>query len=149
MTLNYDCIRDVLLYLENTLEYIDNQGAMVHKRLTINMVVEALPLYSKEDVQYTIEKLFEAEYIRLFNVSYDKNKYIVRGYIDDITWEGFNFLNNIREKTIWEATKNGAKKIGAMSVSAISIISIEIIKAIATNQEVINNIISHIPFINK
>ena len=36
MTLNYDCIRDVLLYLEDTLEYTDNQMAMTHKRLTTN-----------------------------------------------------------------------------------------------------------------
>ena len=145
MTLNYDCIRDVLLYLENTLGYTSNQVSMEHKRLTINTVADALlPLYTKEDVQYTIEKLFEAKYIRFVNISTDSRKYIANCYIDDITWEGFNFLNNIREKSIWEATKDGAKKVGVMSVSAISMISFEIVKAVITNQEVINKIISHI-----
>ena len=146
MTLNYDCIRDVLLYLENTLEYTDNQMAMTHKRLTIGSVVNALSSYTKEDVQYTIEKLFETKYIRIVDISTDKQKYIVNGYIDDITWEGFNFLNNIREKSIWEATKEGAKKVGAMSVSAISMISFEIVKAVVTNQEVIGKIVAHIPW---
>ena len=146
MTLNYDCIRDVLLYLEDTLEYIDNQVAMTHKRLTIGNITNALSSYSKEDVQYTIEKLFEARYIRIADIIHDKNGYITSGYVDDITWEGFNFLNNIREKSIWEATKEGAKKVGAMSVSAISIISFEIVKAIVTNQEVISKIIAHIPW---
>ena len=146
MTLNYDCIRDVLLYLEDTLGYTDNQIAMTHKRLTISDIANNLSSYSKEDVQYTIEKLFEAKYIRIVNISTDNQKYMVNGYVDDITWDGFDFLNNIREKSIWEATKEGAKKIGTMSVSAISMISFEIVKAVVTNQEVINKIITHIPW---
>lgn len=147
MTLNYDCIRDVLLYLEDTLEYTDNPVAMTHKRLTINNVANALSSYSKEDVQYTIEKLYEARYIRIVDVSTDSQTYMINGYIDDITWEGYNFLNNIREKSIWEATKEGAKKVGAMSISAISMISFEIVKAVVTNQEVINKIVAHIPWV--
>ena len=147
MTLNYDCIRDVLLYLEDTLEYTDNPVAMTHKRLTINNVANALSSYSKEDVQYTIEKLYEARYIRIVDVSTDSQRYLINGYIDDITWEGYNFLNNIREKSIWEATKEGAKKVGAMSISAISMISFEIVKAVVTNQEVINKIVAHIPWV--
>lgn len=146
MTLNYDCIRDVLLYLENTLGYTDNQVAMTHKRLTIGSIENDLLSYTKEDIQYTIEKLFEARYIRIVNISTDKQGYIANGYIDDITWDGFNFLNNIREKSIWEATKDGAKKVGAMSISAISMISFEIVKAVVTNQEVINKIVAHIPW---
>ena len=146
MTLNYDCIRDILLYLEDTLEYTDNQIAMTNKRLTIGNIANELSSYTKEDVQYTIEKLFEARYIRIVDIIHDKNGYITSGYVDDITWDGFNFLNNIREKSIWEATKDGAKKVGAMSVSAISMISFEIVKAVVANQEVINKIVAHIPW---
>lgn len=146
MTLNYDCIRDVLLYLENTLGYTDDMVAMTHKRLTIETVCAGLSSYSKGDVQYTIEKLYEARYIRIVDITHNNQKYIVNGYIDDITWDGFNFLNNIREKSIWEATKQGAKKVGAMSISAISMISFEIVKAVVTNQDVINNIVSMIPW---
>ena len=58
----------------------------------------------------------------------------------------YNFLNNIREKSIWEATKAGAKKVGAMSISAINMISFEIVKAVVTNQEVISKIVAHIPW---
>lgn len=146
MTLNYDCIRDVLLYLEDTLEYTNDMVAMTHKRLSINNIASALSSYFKEDVQYTTEKLFEARYIRIADIIHDKNGYITSGYVDDITWEGYNFLNNIREKSIWEATKQGAKKVGAMSISAISMISFEIVKAVVTNQEVISKIVAHIPW---
>lgn len=141
MTLNYDCIRDVLLYLENSLGYTDNKISMEHTRLTIDTVISEVSQYTKEDVMYTIEKLFEAKYIRIVDVKYDSRKYIVYGQIDDITWDGYNFLNNIRQKNIWEATKTGAKKVGAMSISAISMIAMEIIKSIVTNPEVINKIV--------
>lgn len=30
--------------------------------------------------------------------------------ISDISWNGHQFLNNIRQQTIWDATKAGAKK---------------------------------------
>lgn len=120
---------------------------MTHKRLTINNIASALSSYSKDDVQYTIEKLYEARYIRIVDIIHDKNGYMTSGYVDDITWDGFNFLNNIREKSIWEATKDGAKKVGAMSVSAISMISFEVVKAVVTNQEVINKIVAHIPWV--
>jgi hypothetical protein len=142
MTLNYDCIRDLLLYLEESLGY-KNEYSMEHKRISINNIPSELTNYSKEDVRYTVEKLYEANFIHLTNISYDNQKYILSGYIDDITWDGFNFLNNIREKSIWEATKSGAKKIGAVSISTLSTISFEIVKAIITRPEVIKKIISN------
>lgn len=144
MTLNYDCIRGVLLYLEDTLGYTNDMVAMTHKRLTIETICSDFSSYSKEDIQYTVEKLFEARYIRIVDITHNKQNYIVNGYVDDITWDGFNFLNNIREKSIWEATKQGAKKVGAMSISAISMISFEIVKAVVTNQDVISKIVDHI-----
>ena len=84
--------------------------------------------------------------MRFLDIIHDKNGYISSGYVDDITWDGYNFLNNIREKSIWEATKAGAKKVGAMSISAINMISFEIVKAVVTNQEVISKIVVHIPW---
>lgn len=142
MTLNYECIRDTLLYLENNLGYTNDKTALIHKRLSIDSISNELSLYTKEDVMYTIEKLIEANYINSVNVKRNVQGYIIIGYIDDITWEGFEFLNNIREKSIWDATKQGAKKIGAMSIYALKTLSFEIVKAIVTNQEVINNIVS-------
>lgn len=144
MTLNYDCIRDVLLYLEEALEYTDNPISLEHKRITIETVASNLSTYTKNDVRYTIEKLLEAEYIQMKNITLDSQKYIVNGYIDDITWKGHDFLNNIREKTIWEATKLGAKKVGAVSISTISMIAFEIVKSIVTDQSIIKKIIDKI-----
>ena len=62
--------------------------------------------------------------------------------IENITWNGHQFLNTIRPTSVWEATKSGASKLGIMSVSALSIISSEITKAIITKQEVIDGILN-------
>lgn len=77
MTLNYDCIRDVLLYLEGSLEYTNNLISLEHKRITIETVASNLSTYTKNDVRYTIEKLLEAEYIQMKNITLDSQKYIV------------------------------------------------------------------------
>lgn len=147
MTLNYDCIRDILLFLEKNLEYTNDPISLEHKRLSINETIDKLSnTYEKTDIQYSIEKLYEAHYISMPNIKYNNLHYIVSGSIDDITWEGHDFLNNIREKTIWEATKSGAKKIGVTSISALSMISMEVVKAITLNPSVIQKIVDSIPF---
>lgn len=147
MKLNPDCIRDVLLYLEENLTYKNNSISMEHKEIPIAIVVSNVSennKHSSEDVQYSIEKLFEINYIKIKNISYDKNKYIVSGNIYDITYEGHNFLNNIRPKNIWEATKSGASKLGLMSVHALSTISMKIVEKVVTDPVVIKKIIESI-----
>lgn len=146
MTLNADCIRDLLLYLEENLSYMEGATDMTHKKIAIGTLAKELPDYKKEEVQYTVEKLCEAGYIHLTNVSLSNQKYIMTGYIDDITWDGFEFLNRVREPKIWEATKKGAAKIGSMSIATLSTIAFEIIKNIATRPEIIDKIMSFIPW---
>lgn len=63
--------------------------------------------------------------------------------INNITWDGHQFLNTIRPKTVWEATKDGASKLGVMSMHALSSIAMKISEAIVTNPIVIENIIEH------
>lgn len=144
MKLNPDCIRDVLLYLEENLTYKNNSISMEHEEIPIATVASNVSEnnnYSIEDTQYSIEKLFEINYIEIKNIAYDKNKYIVSGNIYDITYEGHNFLNNIRPKNIWDATKTGASKLGLMSVHALSTISMKIVEKVVTDPVVIKKII--------
>lgn len=147
MKLNPDCIRDVLLYLEDYLQYTDNQMSMEHKEISISNLVKNIIEtydYTKEDTQYSIEKLFEVGFIGIKNISHDNNGYIVSGYISDISWNGHNFLNNIRPKSVWNATKEGASKLGLMSIHALSTISMKIVEAVVTNPTIINGIIQQI-----
>lgn len=63
--------------------------------------------------------------------------------INNITWNGHQFLNTIRPKTVWEATKQGASKLGIMSMHALSTIAMKITEAVITNPVVIDNIIKY------
>ena len=53
MVLNHDCVRDLLLYLENNLKYDD--------KVKINTLT--LNSYDKETLMYTVDRLNEANYI--------------------------------------------------------------------------------------
>lgn len=142
MKLNPDCVRDVLLYLEENLGYTDYVGALQHKEIQICTIPDYFSTtYSKEDVNYSIEKLYEARFISLVNIASDRDGYIVNAYVNDITYIGHEFLNNIRPKNVWDATKEGASKLGLMSMHALSFISSKVIESIITNPTVINKII--------
>lgn len=146
MKLDPDCVRDVLLYLESNLEYVERHDlGLEHNEITFNTITNAILQkhdYGKDSVNYAIEKLLEAGFITSNKQVYGNNKAILSAPISDITWNGHQFLNNIRKQSIWDATKSGAKKIGATSISALNMIAMEIIKTIVTKPEVINSIIS-------
>lgn len=131
MKLNYDCMRDVLLFLEDNLTYTDDDTELKHKRFNIGAISSKLESkYDKFDVQYSIEKLVEINYIRLVDVNYGS-------YIDDITMYGYDFLEQIREDNIWEATKDIAYKIGVTSINMLEKIVAAIIAEICKQQPVI------------
>ena len=143
MKLNPDCIRDVLIYLEENLGYTDNQVSMEHKEITIHKIkTDVCEKYShtNEDVQYSIEKLYEIGYITMRAIQYDSRMYIASGDVNDITWNGHNFLNNVRPISVWDATKKGASKLGLMSIHALSTISMKIVEKVVTDPTVIEKI---------
>lgn len=142
MKLKPDCIRDVLLYLESELE-IDLKESNF-KTITLPIIQKHFEfVYSEEDVWYTIYNLKEIGFItgKINNAGTHKMYFCE---IENITWNGHQFLNTIRPTSIWEATKSGASKLGIMSVSALSMIASEITKAIITKQEVIDGILEKI-----
>lgn len=139
MKLNPDCIRDVLLYLEENLEVKDG-----HKfsEITLTQLQESLAQYSKEDIFYSIYNLHQIHFIegRINDVN-DMKMFFCE--INNITWNGHQFLNTIRPTTVWEATKAGASKLGIMSMHALSKIAMKIAEAVITNPTVIAKIVEH------
>ena len=98
--------------------------------------------YSAEEVWYTIYNLQQIKYIEGRFVNAGNQKMMV-SEIENITWDGHQFLNTIRPLSIWEATKLEASKLGTMSIHALTTIATEITKAIITQPEVINQIVSN------
>lgn len=144
MKLNPDCIRDVLLYLESELEVdLENHNFTTISLKQINKHFENI--YMEEDIWYTVYNLREMRYIS-GNLGDAGRKLMMFCEIDNITPYGHQFLNTIRPRSIWDATKSGASKIGVTSLSALSTIAMEITKSVITRKDVIDEIVSMIKF---
>lgn len=123
MKLNPDCIRDVLIAMENQ---------PFNHQIDFDDFVPLLSSYSSDDIEYTCLKLKEAGFIRA-TTSSDCESDIVVSLID-ITYSGHQFLNDIRSDTVWNNVKEVSKKVGSHSVSAISQIATGVISAIIKAQ---------------
>jgi hypothetical protein len=145
MRLNPDCVRDVLLVLESNIMYNADSSTTEIKPVAWNALYENENLllhHAASDIKYTVQKLAEAEFISV-SVNIAGHAWVSCDVID-ITWNGHEFLNTVRGKTIWEATKDRANKLGGFSLKAITTIASAIIQGVASNpnfvQEIINSI---------
>lgn len=104
MKLNNDCIRDLLIYLENTLGY--------HERLYVHDI--KLKDYSSDELSYTVEKLMEANFLNCFGGIYSTHSIPLT--IDSITYQGHQFLDSIRNEDVWSNAKNKVKTVGSITL---------------------------------
>lgn len=125
MVLNHDCVRAILLKLE---EFPYNTAC------NVNILQEQLPEYSNEDVNYSCLKLFEAHYIDAATITLDGESIPFVVEIYDITFEGHEFLDNVRSPKVWNETKNAASKIGTASINVFSQIASGIITSLIKSQ---------------
>ncbi|MBO4815423.1 MAG: DUF2513 domain-containing protein [Clostridia bacterium] len=118
MKLNQDCVRDLLLYLEENLNY--------NNEVRLNQL--NLKDYSREDLLYTAQKLIEADYINCVTSRHYTNNlpFIL---VKSITFKGHEFLDTIRDKTIWENTKSKASKFTSISLPIIQQLATSLIKS--------------------
>ena len=89
MKLNQDCIRDLLLYLEENLKLNDY--------LSISNI--SLKNYSSEELLYTADKLYEAGYLKCSRKVYDNTDLMI--FVSSITYTGHQFLDNIRDDKVF------------------------------------------------
>ncbi|OTN87558.1 hypothetical protein A5819_000004 [Enterococcus sp. 7E2_DIV0204] len=111
MKLNHDCIRDLMLSVEENLK--------------IDEVLESSDLesfaffskYSEEDIVYTILKLSEAHYLKVETQYGDDTLQTL--LITDVTWSGHQFLDTIRDNKVWKNTKSIVSKFSSVSVTLL------------------------------
>lgn len=146
MKLVADAVRDVLLYLENNLYLTVENGKTIYDNISFKKLADTLTPsnhYSKEEVIYAIQQLYNSQMISVKIHSGNNEKWTIAD-IYDITWQGHEFLNDIRIQSVWEATKEKAEKLGGMSIKALSFLSAQVIKAITSNPQLISDIIQSI-----
>lgn len=117
MKLNPDCVRDILLTIENH---------PVPMNLNFYNFCDLLPNYSKDEILYCCKRLHEANYLNLKFVSIPNYTPQLDG-IGDLTFYGHEFLENIKNDSNWNKTKNIASKVGSFSFEVIKEISTSVI----------------------
>lgn len=138
MKINVDCMRDVLLYIEEnlTVTLSDDEKAVECNSLDVLSVSEALSNYCREDVWYSIKMLAECDYIDVNGI--DTQDYFALMSIDAMTYAGHKFIESIRPQTIWEKTKSIISKIGSHTLTFVEDtaqkVAIEAAKALISNQ---------------
>lgn len=109
MKLNPDCVRDILLKIEEI------PDVKHHWDFTPKNIPEIFPTYSIEEIIYHLRQCELSGF--LLNPSHNGNF----DYYDvaDLTPYGHEFLNNIRENNIWNGVKSVANKVGTTSLNAL------------------------------
>jgi hypothetical protein len=98
-----------------------DKSKITHKRIA---------KYSHDEIIYHISQCERAGLIE--NVKYyDNGDFVI---IDDLTPKGHEFIENIRQDTVWNGVKSIAKKIGSTSLSAVVQISSNVISEIIKAQ---------------
>lgn len=124
MRLNPDCVRDILLEIE---EVVDFSTMFAYDKS--ESAPSRLRRYTHQELIYHISQCEQADLICgvLFTDGGDSVT------ISDLTPDGHEFLANTRKNEIWEGTKVVAKKVGSVSLNALvqiaSNVITELIKA--------------------
>ncbi|MGG0645463.1 DUF2513 domain-containing protein [Bacillus mycoides] len=112
MKLNHDCVRDLLLELEEKLTI--NEHFLLPHFNSLNTVSK----HGFDDTYYSFLKLLEANYLD-GNYKYASDE-LIHLSVSSISWDGHQFLDTIRDNEIWSKTK---KAVGSLSSASISIMS--------------------------
>ena len=122
MKLNNECVRDLLLYIENNTSI---NSLIVVSQIEINK-------YTNEELIYTAMKLNEAGYIKA-----KISKFINGGadvYVNELTWNGHKFLDNIRDDGVWKTTKEKISKFSSVSLNIIEKVAAQVLTNLINQQ---------------
>lgn len=115
MRLNYDCIRDILIYIEDNTDY-ENEYVSSDELLT-NLS------YDKNTLFYHVDMISQAELVDDVFYAEDEPQEVSR-----LSWEGHQYLDNIRDNGIWKIVKEKANSVGSLSLKLLIPLAESVIK---------------------
>lgn len=125
MKLNPDCIRDILLTVEEETDYSKLWSFGIRDDPN-----DKLSAYSYDEIIYHVSQCNQSGFISGYK-DYDGGEEFVVG---DLTPKGHQFLADIRSDTVWSDIKAVSSKVGSNSLQAISQIASNVIAAIIQHQ---------------
>lgn len=123
MKLNHDCVRDLLLHIEENLTY----------GYYLEVSEATLKSYSREELLYTADKLLEAGYLD-GNKRNTINSSLPYIRITAITWSGHQFLDNIRDDGVWKDTKKVLSRFSSVSLGFVGNVASQVITSLIQKQ---------------
>lgn len=132
MKLDLDCVRDLLIYVEQ-FDCLDEE--LKWQYLDIEEIFEEFPhkgKYSNKQIVYTILKLSEAEIITETHQSAGDGIYYLA--ITSLTYFGHEYLEKIRDEERWKKVKKIGHAVKDFSIEAIGAIAEGITSAAISKQ---------------
>lgn len=123
MKLNKDCIRKVLIYIEEHCVYQTNKfGDKTMHNVNLYELTHAEEFCSihEDDIRYTIVKLLEGGYIKGSLIPKNSGVNFDIANISQLTLRGHDLLDNIKPDPVWDKTKNVLQKVGDFSLNIMS-----------------------------
>lgn len=144
MELNIDAIHAVLQFIKDNTIY--ENGRRVGKQyFTQGDIIRSIPetsKYSSNDIGYSIELLLETNFIQLSEpVKYGPTGELFLLKIRNLTIEGYSFLQQTKNPTIWEAIKNRAKATGKYTLTGIGTMAATLGTQMMVDPNALNNFI--------
>lgn len=107
MKLNHDCIRDVMIYIENNCIYEDDSrgNRSIHSRVFYEIIHDEKlsSRYTEDEIRYVVAQLYFEDMVIAIMTPETLN---FRQFdVDSLSFKGHEFLDNIKDDTIWKKTK--------------------------------------------
>lgn len=108
MKRDMDLVRDILLFLEGR-----NSSAHVKS--------EAFPMEgrSASEIQYHLNLIYQAGFLNGEPIKSSTSERLISVLPFDLTWQGHEFLETVRDPEIWRKAKAGAASAGTASIQFI------------------------------
>ena len=107
MKSNHDCIRDVMIYIENNCIYEDDSrgNRSIHSRVFYEIIHDEKlsSRYTEDEIRYVVAQLYFEDMVIATMTPETLN---FRQFdVDSLSFKGHEFLDNIKDDTIWKKTK--------------------------------------------
>ncbi len=117
MKLDIECVRDILITLEQQPDFVE---------MPVYAFSSLLPQYTINQIIYTCWRLYEGGYINLFLFHQPTSSKPRIRCIGDLTFKGHEFLADIKPKGNWEKLSTALMHGGSASFKTIANVAIDL-----------------------
>lgn len=125
MKLDPDCVRHILLAVES---------CSYGECLNIESLHELLPQYTDKQLEYTCLMLEDGGYLDVTRVQLPRFPLPSVKSINSLTYQGHEFIANIRKESVWNGIKCVALKVGSTSLNSLVQISRSVVTELIKKQ---------------